>query len=122
MSLGLVGDFDLPALVLDLAEQPGVLDRQHRLCRKGFQKLDHFGAKLAGRFSPYYQAADDAVFAQQGNSQAGAKPKALQQSAACAARKRALPEYSGTATGSRLAAARPTTPSPSRGGFGAQAR
>ena len=51
------------ALVLDLAEQPGVLDRQHRLGGEGFQKLDDFGAKLAGRFSPHHQAADDAVFA-----------------------------------------------------------
>ena len=32
-----VGRFNLPALFLDLAEQPGVLDRQHGLGREGFQ-------------------------------------------------------------------------------------
>ena len=73
-----VGGFDLPALVLDLAEQPGVLDRQDGLGREGFQKLDDFGAKLAGGFSPHHQAADDAVFAQQGNGQAGTETEALQ--------------------------------------------
>ena len=89
-----VGGFDLAALVLDLAEQPGVLDRQHGLGGEGFQKLDDFGAKLAGGFSPYHQAADDAVFAQQGNSQAGAKAEALQQ-LAHARRVRALFEDIG---------------------------
>ena len=74
-----VGGFDLAALFLDLAKQPGVLDRQDGLGGEGFQKLDDFGAKLAGGFSPYHQAADDAVFAEQGNSQAGAKAEALQQ-------------------------------------------
>ena len=74
-----VGGFDLAALVLDLAKQPGVLDRQYGLGGKGFQKLDDFGAKLAGGFSPYHQAADDAVFAQQGNGQTGTKPETLQQ-------------------------------------------
>ena len=58
-----VGGFDLAALVLDLAKQPGVLDRQYGLGGEGFQKLDDFGTKLAGGFSPYHQAANDAVFA-----------------------------------------------------------
>src|ERR1700752_1434204 len=74
-----VGGFDLAALFLDLAKQPGVLDRQYGLGGEGFQKLDHFGAKLAGGFSPYDQAADDPVFAEQWNSQAGAKTKTLEQ-------------------------------------------
>ena len=74
-----VGGFDLAALVLDLAKQPGVLDRQYGLGGEGFQKLDDFGAKLAGGFSPYHQAADDAVFAEQGNSQAGTKAEAFEQ-------------------------------------------
>ena len=38
-----VGGFDLPALFLDLAEQPGVLDRQGGLGREGLQKIHHFG-------------------------------------------------------------------------------
>ena len=36
-----VGGFDLAALILDLAEQAGVLDRQYRLCGKGLKKIDH---------------------------------------------------------------------------------
>jgi len=43
--LGLVaaGGFELPALVLDLPEQPGVLDRQGRLSREGLEQLDGLG-------------------------------------------------------------------------------
>ena len=74
-----VGGFDLAALVLDLAKQPGVLDRQDGLGGEGFQKLDDFGAKLAGGFSPYHQPANNTVFAEQGNSQTGAEAEALQQ-------------------------------------------
>src|SRR4029453_18178169 len=44
----------------------------------GFQKLYDFGTKLAGGFSPYYQSADDPLFAQQGNGQAGTETEALQ--------------------------------------------
>ena len=47
-----VGGLDLLALLLDLTEQPGVLDRQDGLCREGFQQLDDLGAELAGGFSP----------------------------------------------------------------------
>ena len=36
-----IGSFDLPVLVLDLAEQAGVLDRQDRLRRKRLKKIDH---------------------------------------------------------------------------------
>ena len=69
-----VRGLDLPALVLDLAEQPGVLDRQDRLGREGLQKFDHFGAKLPGRFSPYHQSADDAVFRSNGTARLARKP------------------------------------------------
>ena len=70
-----VGGFDLAALILDLAEQPGVLDGQYGLGGEGFQKLDHFGAKLAGGFSPYHQAADDTVFASKGTARLARNPK-----------------------------------------------
>ena len=49
-----------------------------RLSRKCFQQLDHLGTKLAGGFSPDNQGADDAVFAQKRNRQAGAKAEARQ--------------------------------------------
>src|SRR5512146_574052 len=37
-----VGGFDLAALLLDFPKQPGVLDRQYRLCRKGLKQIDDF--------------------------------------------------------------------------------
>src|SRR4029453_15732701 len=73
-----VGSFDLFAFLLDLTEQPGVLNRQDRLGRKGFQKLDDFGTKLPGRFSAHHQSADDPLFTQQRHGQAGAEAVALQ--------------------------------------------
>src|SRR5262249_45335584 len=73
-----VGGLNLFAFLLDLTEQPGVLDRQYRLGRKGFQKLDDFGAKLPDRFSPYHQSADDPLFAQQRHGQAGAETEAFE--------------------------------------------
>ena len=38
-----IGGLDLPALILDLPEQPRVLDRQDRLGCEGLQKIDDFG-------------------------------------------------------------------------------
>ena len=51
--LGLVaiGGLKLPALVFDLAEQPRVLNRQHRLRRKGLKKIHNLRRKAAG-FAP----------------------------------------------------------------------
>ena len=63
-------------IIVHLAEKAGVLDRQRRLSRERFEQLVHFGAKFAGGFSPNDQGADDAIFSQQGNGQARAKPKA----------------------------------------------
>ena len=73
-----IGRFDLPALVFDLAKQPGVLDRQRRLRRESFQQLDHLGTKLAGGFSPHHQSANNAIFAQEGKGQARAETIAPQ--------------------------------------------
>src|SRR5262249_43433320 len=42
-----VGCLNLFAFLVDLAEQPCILNRQDRLCREGFQKLDDFRTKLA---------------------------------------------------------------------------
>src|SRR5215831_2679008 len=72
-----VGSLNLFAFLFNLAEQPRVLDRQYRLCRKGLQKLDHFRTKLPGGFSAHHQPADDVVFAQQWHGQAGAEAVAL---------------------------------------------
>src|SRR5262249_7561310 len=73
-----VGRLNLFAFLFNLAEQPRVLDRQYRLCRKGFQKLDDFGTKLARGFSPHHQSADDPLLPQQRHSQAGAEAVALE--------------------------------------------
>src|SRR5262244_1734657 len=73
-----VGGLDLAALIFDFPKEPSVLDRQHRLCRKGLQKLDHFGAKLPGRFSTYHQSTDDPLFTQQRHGQTGSEAVALE--------------------------------------------
>ena len=58
LRLVLARDFELPALFLDLREQIGVLDRQHRLRRKGLQQLDRVARKLAGRLASDDQRAE----------------------------------------------------------------
>ena len=45
----------LAALVLDLAEQPRVLDRQDGLRREGLQQFDRAFGKFAGRLAAYDQ-------------------------------------------------------------------
>src|SRR6266478_6743976 len=47
-----VGGLDLPAFVLDLAEQPGVLNRQCRLSRKRLKEIDNFRRKAACLLPP----------------------------------------------------------------------
>ena len=44
----LARDLELPALLLDLMEQPRVLDRQHRLGREGLQQVDLARRERAG--------------------------------------------------------------------------
>src|SRR5262245_6252251 len=73
-----VSSLDLFALIIDLAEQPRVLNCQYRLCRKGFQKLDHFGTKLPSPLSTHHQSANDPLFAQQRHGQAGSEAVALE--------------------------------------------
>ena len=48
----------LAALLLDLAEQPRILDRQHRLVGECFEKIDRALGKFAGLFSSHHQYAD----------------------------------------------------------------
>ena len=52
------GDLELMALVLDFMEQPRVLDRQHRLRRKGLHQVDGVLRKFAGRLAANHQHAD----------------------------------------------------------------
>ena len=70
-----VGGLDLPALVLDFRNNRAFWIAKTDWVAKVFGKLDHFGAKLAGRFSPHDQGADDAVLTQQRNGKLARKPK-----------------------------------------------
>ena len=49
---------ELPALLLDLAEQAGILDGQHRLGGEGLEQVDGARAKLAWRLAAHDQRAD----------------------------------------------------------------
>ena len=51
--------------ILDLPEQPCVLDRQGRLRRKCLKQIDDFRRKAACLLPPDCQAAHDLLFAQQ---------------------------------------------------------
>src|SRR6516225_4795 len=51
--------FKLTALVLDLMEQPRILDGQCRLRRKGLDQIDSVLREGAGRFATDYQRAQD---------------------------------------------------------------
>jgi hypothetical protein len=45
-----IGGLDLPALILDLAEQPRILNRQGRLGSERLEKVDDFRRKLPASF------------------------------------------------------------------------
>ena len=72
LRLVLAGDFELLALVLDLVEQPHVLDRDRRLVGEG-RRLTRSGFSVNGRASlaRQRQDADRRAFAQQGYAQHG---------------------------------------------------
>ncbi len=61
LRLVLARDLELPALLVDLAEQARVLDRQHRLRGEGLQQVDGALGELAGRLAAHHQRADDLV-------------------------------------------------------------
>src|SRR5215469_11712640 len=57
--------FELPALVLDLAEQSCVLDCENRLISKRLQEFDCVFRKLTRLFPPHYQRSDGLIGTQQ---------------------------------------------------------
>ena len=65
----------LPALLLDLVEQPRVLDGQHRLRRERLQQLDRALWELARRFAAHHQRSHDLIRAEQRYDQQGAKAR-----------------------------------------------
>src|SRR5215813_9985057 len=66
-----VGGLDLTTLILNLTEQPGVLNRQCRLRSEGFQKINHFRAEFPRRLPTNDETANDTVFAQERNRENG---------------------------------------------------
>src|SRR5262249_301804 len=58
-----IGRLDLTALVFDLAEQPGIVDRQSRLGRKGLQQIHHLGSEFTGLASQYRKPPENLVLA-----------------------------------------------------------
>src|SRR6266700_5959014 len=63
----------LAALLLDLAEQPRVLDRQHRVGCERLQKLNCIFGKIARLLAPNDESSDDAVCADQRHDEARSK-------------------------------------------------
>ena len=68
----LAGDFELAALVLDLPEQPRVLDGQGRLGGEGPEEIDDLRRKLPGGLPDHDEAAEQAILADQRNREQGA--------------------------------------------------
>src|SRR5262249_2501979 len=56
-----------PALVGELAEEPSVLDRQHRLSGEGLEEAHDLSREMAGLAPPYDQAASDPVLEEERN-------------------------------------------------------
>ena len=63
------GGLQLPAFLLYLAEQLGVLDRKHRLGREGLQQVDDLLVEFARFAAPDDQSANDLVRSEQRNDQ-----------------------------------------------------
>jgi hypothetical protein len=59
----------LPALLLDLVEEPCILDRQDRLRAEGLQEIDRALGKFARLLAAHHQRADDPIGAEQWNGQ-----------------------------------------------------
>ena len=57
------------AFVLDLPEEPRVLDGQGRLSSEGLQQRDHLCGEIAWATPDYSQRAEQAVFAQEWHCQ-----------------------------------------------------
>src|SRR4030095_7970807 len=76
-----VGGLDLFAFLLDLTEQPGVLDRQSRLSSKGLKELDNFRGKPPRLLAPHRQRPHYAPLSEKRNRQNRSIPKPCKQRA-----------------------------------------
>ena len=68
----LAGDLELPTLVRELAEEPGVLDGQHRLGGKGLQRSDALRRERASLATHDHQSAEQSIFPDQRDRDDGA--------------------------------------------------
>ena len=70
----LARDRELAALLLDLAEKPRVLNRDHRLRGESLEQIDGRGRERARRAPAHDERADDAVGPQQRHDEKRAEP------------------------------------------------
>src|SRR6185436_11140759 len=70
-----VGRLDLTALVLDLTEQPCVLNRQGGLSRKRLKQVHDFGFKISRLLPPNGETAHDLLFAEKRDRQERSIPE-----------------------------------------------
>src|SRR5262249_45808949 len=101
------GHLELPALVLDLAIQLGVLDGEDGLVGEGLEKIDDFPWEASGLSSPHDENADDLLLEEQGNGQERPIPMPLEERADADHVVRALGHHvsdlDGSTLGGRLA-------------------
>ena len=117
----LAGDLELAALLLDLAEEPRVLDGQRRLGGEGLQELDDLGGELSGR-PPVDRSAPmtwSSRMQRDGQERPVARPE--QDVAQMALGTTPSARMSGICTGSRRSAACAPGPSPIRIGMARRA-
>src|SRR2546425_4514011 len=69
-----IGNLELRALLLDLAEKPRVLQGEGRLGRKGLQELDSLRREFSRRRPVHDQPADEMVLAEEWYGQERAVP------------------------------------------------
>src|SRR4029453_10561530 len=72
----LTRDLELLALLPDLAEQPGILDRQHRLGGEGLQQFNCARGKFARLLPPDHERPDDAISADERHDETRSKSSA----------------------------------------------
>ena len=68
----LARNLELMALLLDLAEQPSVLNGDHRLRREGLQQVNRAFGEFTWFPPPHDERAHDAIGAQERDHQQGA--------------------------------------------------
>ena len=66
----------LPALLLELLEQAGVLDGERRLAGERLEQSDDLGRELAGLLAADHQHAEDALLAEQRHGEQRAEASA----------------------------------------------